>query len=79
MAGHVPPTSTWLLALPHGAMGISIPMLIAHLPTRKKQLEHGIEEKVRSSMLHFTAGLIIGCFAGVTMVALCMAAGKEKY
>lgn len=26
----------------------------------------------------FTAGLIIGCFAGVTMIALCMAAGKGK-
>lgn len=30
-------------------------------------------------MLYFTAGLIVGCAVGVTMIALCMTAGKGEY
>lgn len=30
-------------------------------------------------MFYFVTGLIIGCVAGVTMVVLCMAAGKGEY
>ncbi len=28
-------------------------------------------------MLYFTIGAVIGCVAGVMMIALCMAAGKR--
>ena len=29
-------------------------------------------------MLYFAAGMVVGCIAGVAMVALCIAAGKGE-